>query len=83
MTNEVKKEISTLAQYLGIALITGCGDFYLLFVRSPSGQMINLTEAWKSYAPLLQSLLLLFSLLSVIRFALWLLIHRLTKDSSS
>ena len=72
MKDGLRREISASIQFFLILLLALVVAFFWELPRGGSGgvvEAINLKEAWKNFAPYVNSVLLIFGALSVVRLA--------------
>lgn len=83
MAEHMRREVSTWIQYATITLLAAVLTFvYGLPGGKQEGQYaeaINLQEAWRNYAPVVRSWLLIFLLLSTLRLVIVYVLHKKLK----
>ncbi|HEX7317072.1 MAG TPA: hypothetical protein VF297_24450 [Pyrinomonadaceae bacterium] len=83
MSEKIRWEVGAWVQYAALTLVAGVLTFWGAL---PGGRQtgeyaeaVNIGEAWKNYAPVLRSWLLIFLLLTAARLAVVYLIYRRRK----
>jgi hypothetical protein len=85
MRGVLEREISASIQFFLIMLFALIAAFFWMLPGGGNGEYavaINLTEAWKDVAPYVNSVLLIFVALSVIRLAAIFLAHSFLKKGA-
>ena len=84
MTEQIKRELKTFAQYFAIALVAGVGAFVTFMPEAGEGEFavaVNIKEAWRNYQPVMRAWLVGFAFLGVIRLLLIHIIRHRRKHS--
>ncbi len=78
MRKELKRELSLSIQYFVMVFIASVAAFLGMLPGSGDGELavtINLKEAWRNIDPYVKSVLIIFSMLSGVRFLVVSLVH--------
>jgi hypothetical protein len=82
MAGILQREFYVSVQFLILVFVALVAAFFRMLPDGGDGEFvvaINISEAWKNEEPYVKSVLIIFSVLSVLRLAIVFLVHSLKK----